>query len=133
PETLALSFDQNLMNLKTFKSGHLQLAGYGQIQYTNIAYPWDGKEDVAYGHTPTHNLQADYRLRFDLDEQLALDHVKLVFHGVESAFYVWLNGHFVGYSTDSFTPSAFDVTNLLKPKDNELVVLVYQFSAGFLA
>lgn len=131
PETLSLSLDQTLNGFQSITvPGHLQLSGYGQIQYTNIAYPWDGKEKVEYGHTPKQNLQADYRLRFDLDEQLALDHVKLVFHGVESAFYVWLNGRFVGYSTDSFTPSAFDVTDLLQPKGNELVVLVYQFSSG---
>lgn len=110
--------------------GHLQLQGYGQIQYTNTAYPWDGKEIVPYGKTPKENLHARYALDFDVDEALARDHVELVFHGVESAFYVWLNGTFIGYSTDSFTPSAFDVTGLLKDKDNRLSVLVYQFSSG---
>lgn len=131
PETLHLSLDLNSAEFRPVEvPGHLQLAGYGQIQYTNTAYPWDGKEEVAYGEVPLHNLQADYRLRFDLDDKLPREHVSLVFNGVESAFYVWLNGRFVGYSTDSFTPSAFDVTDLLKPKANELVVLVYQFSSG---
>ncbi len=109
---------------------HLQLNGFGQIHYTNIAYPWDGKEEVAYGKTPSENLQAEYVLEFDLDPELEQEDVRLVFKGVESAFYVWLNGRFVGYSTDSFSPSSFDVTNLIRPKDNQLVVLVYQFSAG---
>lgn len=110
--------------------GHLQMQGHGQIQYTNTAYPWDGRFDVAYGDTPAENLKAEYVLDFDLDENLADEEIQLVFHGVESAFYVWLNGEFVGYSTDSFTPSAFDVTRLLKEKDNRLAVLVYQFSSG---
>lgn len=108
----------------------LQLNGFGQIHYTNIAYPWDGKEEVAYGKTPSENLQAEYVLEFDLDPSLEKDDVRLVFKGVESAFYVWLNGRFVGYSTDSFTPASFDVTDLVREKDNQLVVLVYQFSSG---
>lgn len=109
---------------------HLQLAGYGQIQYTNTAYPWDGKEDVKQGTAPQNNLQAIYRHSFDLDPKLERENIQLVFEGVESAFYVWLNGEFVGYSTDSFTPSAFDVTGLVKEKGNELRVAVYQFHAG---
>lgn len=109
---------------------HLQLNGFGQIHYTNIAYPWDGKEEVAYGKTPSENLQAEYVLEFDLNPRLEKEDIRLVFKGVESAFYVWLNGRFVGYSTDSFTPASFDVTNLIAEKDNQLVVLVYQFSSG---
>lgn len=109
---------------------HLQLCGYGMNQYTNTAYPWDGKEAVAYGRTPSKNLTARYVLDFDVDPKLVRDHVRLVFHGVESAFYVWLNGEFVGYSTDSFTPSAFDVTDLLKDSNNRLSVLVFQYSSG---
>lgn len=109
---------------------HLQLSGHGQIQYTNTAYPWDGKEELIYGQAPRENLQAQYILDFDLDPDLETEEVKLVFHGVESAFYVWLNGTFVGYSTDSFTPSAFDITNLLHETNNRLAVLVYQFSSG---
>lgn len=109
---------------------HLQLHGHGQIQYTNTAYPWDGIEEVPYGKTPAHNLHAQYVLDFDLDPDLESENVQLVFDGVESAFYVWLNGSFVGYSTDSFTPAAFDVTSLLKEKDNRLCVLVFQFSSG---
>ncbi len=109
---------------------HLQLNGHGQIQYTNTAYPWDGKNELLYGQTPRENLQAQYILDFDLDPDLETEEVKLVFHGVESAFYVWLNGTFVGYSTDSFTPAAFDVTDLLHETKNRLAVLVYQFSSG---
>ena len=48
------------------------------------------------------------------------------FQGVESAFYVWLNGEFVGYSEDSFTPSDFDLTPYLTEGENKLAVEVYQ-------
>lgn len=109
--------------------GHLQLQGFGQIQYTNTAYPWYGHEDLAYGNVPLNNFQADYRLEFELDPDLLVDQVKLVFQGVESAFYVWLNGQFVGYSTDSFSTSAFDVTDLLSEGKNQLAVQVYQFAS----
>lgn len=109
---------------------HLQRNGYGQIQYTNTAYPWDGKEDLAYGQIPSDTLQAQYVLDFDLDPDLETENVRLRFEGAESAIYVWLNGLFVGYSTDSFTTVSFEVTDLVKEKDNRLVVLLFQYSAG---
>lgn len=110
--------------------GHLQLAGFGQIQYSNTAYPWDGREEAEQGKTPEKNMQAIYRRQFDLDPRLERENIQLVFEGAESAIYVWLNGEFVGYSTDSFTPSVFDITDLVQQKDNELTVALYQFSAG---
>ncbi|MCZ4152171.1 hypothetical protein BZG21_48185, partial [Escherichia coli] len=56
--------------------------------------------------------------------------VYISFQGVESAFYVWLNGHFVGYGEDSFTPSDFDLTPFLQEGENKLAVEVYQRSTG---
>jgi beta-galactosidase len=110
--------------------GHLQMQGYGKMQYTNTAYPWDGNENLKYGQTPENNLNARYVCRFDADGFENVPQAVLTFHGVESAFYVWLNGTFVGYAEDGFTPSSFDVTGLLKEKDNMLSVQVFQFSSG---
>lgn len=132
--TLSESFVLNSTDVSDFDDvlvpAHFQTQGYGKNQYTNTAYPWDGQEEVPYGKVWSRNPHMRYVLDFDLDETLAREQVDLVFHGVESAFYVWLNGEFVGYSTDSFTPSAFDVTSLLKEKGNRLAVLVFQFSSG---
>ena len=54
----------------------------------------------------------------------------LVFEGVESAFYVWINGGYVGYSEDSFTPDEFDITNFIKKGENTISVEVYRWSDG---
>ena len=110
---------------------HLQLQGFGTIQYTDTAYPWDGRENVSVGQVPENNLTAYYRRKFKVDPKLVRDRVCLVFHGLESAGYIWLNGQFVGYTTDSFTPSAFDVTDLLDFEgENELCVQVATYSSG---
>ena len=49
---------------------------------------------------------------------------------MEAAFYVWLNGSFVGYSEDSFTPAEFDITPFIKDKKNKLAVEVYKRCSG---
>lgn len=111
--------------------GHLQLQGFGTIQYTNTAYPWDGKEEVAYGSIPSdYNPSAQYITDFELSRCMEGKDIILTFHGVESAFYVWVNGKFAGYSEDSFTPASFDITSLVKPGTNRLAVQVHQFSSG---
>src|SRR5699024_12724148 len=52
------------------------------------------------------------------------------FRGVETAFYVWLNGEFIGYSEDSFTPADFELTSFVQEGANKLAVEVYQRSTG---
>ena len=54
--------------------------------------------------------------KFDLDKELCGKRVRLFFEGVEQAMYVWLNGEFIGYAEDSFTPSEFDLTPYMKGK-----------------
>lgn len=56
--------------------------------------------------------------------------VYISFQGVESAFYIWLNGEFVGYSEDSFTPAEFDLSPYIREGENKLAVEVYQRSTG---
>ena len=111
--------------------GHIQLQGLGQIQYSDVAYPWDGKENLKYGQIPQKfNPTVSLVRTFTLDKDLEGMDIQLMFRGVESAFACWLNGTFVGYSEDSFTPAAFDITSLLREGENTLAVQVFQFSSG---
>ena len=91
--------------------GHIELQGYGQIQYTNTLYPWDGRAAL---RPPQINWDDDpvgsYVKEFDLDEDLRGQRVCVSFQGVEQAMYLWCNGRFVGYAEDTFTPSEFDLT-----------------------
>ncbi|MBO1514041.1 glycoside hydrolase family 2 TIM barrel-domain containing protein [Metabacillus bambusae] len=111
--------------------GHIQLQGYGKPQYVNTMYPWDGINDIRPPEIPTdHNPVGSYVKYFHVPENMLERPVYVSFQGVESAFYVWLNGKFVGYSEDSFTPAEFDLTPFLQEGENKLAVEVYQRSTG---
>ncbi|WIK64711.1 glycoside hydrolase family 2 TIM barrel-domain containing protein [Gleimia hominis] len=112
--------------------GHIQTQGYDQSQYTNKQYPWDGLFDVNPPQVPTEsNPTACYVKDFDLDSQVGPgERVTITFEGAESALAVWLNGQYVGYSEDSFSPSEFDVTELVKPRGNRVAVQVFKWCSG---
>ncbi|MGN0976733.1 MAG: glycoside hydrolase family 2 TIM barrel-domain containing protein [Faecousia sp.] len=111
--------------------GHMELQGYGQIQYINTLYPWDGHAELRPPEIDwDHTAVGSYVRRFDLEPGLLSNSVCVSFQGVERAFYVWCNGHFVGYSEDSFTPSEFDLTPYIREKDNRLCVEVFQHSSA---
>jgi len=111
---------------------HIQLHGYDSPQYVNVQYPWDGREQVEPGQVPTlFNPVASYVRDFTLDHPLAEgETVSVVFEGAESAIAIWCNGEYVGYATDSFTPSEFDLTALLVPGENRLAAQVIKWSSG---
>ncbi|WP_429922846.1 glycoside hydrolase family 2 TIM barrel-domain containing protein [Agrobacterium vitis] len=110
--------------------GAMQLQGHGRPQYVNTQYPWDGHEALALGQAAEANRVGCYARTFQLDPALAGQRIILTFEGVETAFYVWLNGRFIGYAEDSFTPSRFDITDALIDGDNLLAVEVYHRSSG---
>ncbi|PWU02347.1 MAG: beta-galactosidase [Bacteroidetes bacterium] len=111
--------------------GHIQLQGYGKPQYVNTMYPWDGHNEIRPPEIPTdHNPVGSYVKTFNLPENMQAKPVYISFQGVESAFFVWLNGQFIGYSEDSFTPAEFDVTPYILEGKNKLAVEVYQRSTG---
>ena len=112
--------------------GHIQLQGYGHPQYTNVQYPWDGHEAVVPGQVPTRfNPVATYARTFvPATPPASGERISVVFHGAESAVAVWLNGAYVGYAADSFTPSAFDLTPHLVNGENLLVAQVFRFTSG---
>ena len=111
--------------------GHIQLQGYDRPQYVNTQYPWEGHEQLVPPQIPKkRNPVGSYVKFFNVDEQLLGKETYISFQGVETAFYVWLNGEFVGYSEDSFTPSEFNITPYLKEKGNKLAVEVYRYSTA---
>lgn len=123
--------------------GHIELAGYDKIHYINNIYPWDGHiyRRPAYSegnHTEWkgafseagYNPVGSYVKEFDLDEGLCGKRIAICFEGVEQAMYLWLNGHFVGYAEDSFTPSEFDLSPFIKEKGNVLAVEVHKRSTA---
>lgn len=110
---------------------HIELQGYGQIQYINTLYPWDGHAELRPPQVdPDYNPVGSYIREFDLDEGLRGKRVCISFQGVEQAFYVWMNGEFIGYAEDSFTPSDFDLTPYIRDKENRLCVEVYKRSSA---
>lgn len=111
--------------------GHIQLQGYDKCQYINTMYPWDGHDELRPPHiSKNYNPVGSYVKYFAIKEELKNKKTFISFQGVETAFYVWLNGEFVGYSEDSFTPSEFDITEYLKEEENKLAVEVYKRSSA---
>lgn len=111
--------------------GHIQTQGYDKRHYINTMYPWDGHKELRPPKVDwEYNPVGSYVKIFDLKEELKGKRVFLSFQGVETAFYVWLNGVFVGYGEDSFTPSEFEITSILKDKENRLAVEVYKRSSA---
>ena len=111
--------------------GHIQLQGYDKPQYVNTQYPWEGHEQLVPPQIPKErNPVGSYVKFFDVDKELLGKKTFISFQGVETAIYVWLNGEFVGYSEDSFTPSEFNITPYLKEKNNKLAVEVYRYSTA---
>ena len=131
---------------KIMVPGHIELAGYDKIRYINTMYPWEGKEyhRGAYSMEATgaekgmfseaeYNPVGSYIKYFDLDKSMCGKRIHICFEGVEEAMYLWLNGQFVGYAEDSFTPSEFDLTPYIKETGNVLAVQVHKMStAAFL-
>ncbi len=107
---------------------HIQMEGYGKPHYTNTTYPWDGHEVIVPGELPQENPVASYVKYFAVPE--GWQDVRISFQGAETALAVWLNGHFVGYSEDSFTPSDFDLTPYVQAGENKLAVQVFRFASG---
>lgn len=123
---------------------HIELAGYDKIHYINTMYPWEGhiyrrpagtgkEKGKGMFSQAEYNPVGSYIRKFDLQDGLRGKRIILSFEGVEQAFYVWVNGEFVGYAEDSFTVSEFDITSYVKEKDNLLAVEVHKRStAAFL-
>ncbi len=111
--------------------GHMETQGYGQIQYINALYPWDGRAELRPPEMDWEDCPVgSYVREFDLDPGLRGKRVCVSFQGAEQAVYVWINGQFVGYAEDSFTPSDFDLSPCVRETGNRLCVEVYKRSSA---
>lgn len=110
---------------------HIQMEGYDIPQYANTQYPWDGREQIWTDEIPTEfNPTASYVKYFTLPKEMVGNPVYISFQGAESGIAVWLNGQFVGYSEDSFTPSEFELTPYIRDGENKLAVNVFKWTSA---
>ncbi len=111
--------------------GHIQMQGYDRPQYVNQQYPWDGLEDVPTGRAPVKfNPIACYVKYFTVPEHFCGKRVFISFQGVESCAAVWLNGVYIGYSSNSFSPCEFELTDAITDGENKLAIRVYKWNCG---
>jgi len=133
--------------------GNWELQGYGYPIYTNVKYPFDmtdpksphiirpggsgyDRDPSVYGlclnppYTPTDNPTGCYRTQFFIPDTWEGREIFINFDGVESAFYLWVNGEKVGYSQDSKLSAEFNITRYIKPGENILAVQVMRWSDG---
>ncbi len=114
-----------------------QMAGYGTPIYSNEVYPFRINPPSVTSTPPQswtsfkeRNSVGSYRRTFTLPENFSKGRVYLRFDGVESAYYVWINGKMIGYSEDTFTAGEYDVTEALQPGENMIAVEVYRWCDG---
>jgi Beta-galactosidase/beta-glucuronidase len=124
--------------------GNWETQGYGEPIYTNVIYPWNYSTDDNTGikpsekmglvpnppYIPSYNPTGCYRKWFTLPEDFDGREISLYFEGVETAYYLWINGEFVGYAEDSKLPSEFDVAKYLVKGENLIALMVVKFAAS---
>ena len=134
----APAFDDSAWKLLPVPS-NWQMHGYGAPGYTNQTYPFAKAPPSVMGVPPqqfsnfpveNRNQVGSYRHKFTIPENWKNRHTFIVFGGVDSAFYLWINGKMVGYSQDSRTPAEFDISPYLQEGENLLAAEVYQNSDG---
>lgn len=110
---------------------HIQMEGYDVPIYTNTTYPWEADESIKPGEVPEiFNPVASYVKYFTIPEDMKNKRVCISFQGVESGFALWLNGHYVGYSEDTFDPSDFELTDYIIEGENKLAVRVWKWTSS---
>jgi beta-galactosidase len=145
---LAEAFYENDFNITNWAEipvpSNWELQGYGKPVYTNILYPFrreDGNAhfemEVAEGvyelqapKVPEENLTGCYKREFEVPDYFEGRDIFIEFGGVESCFYLWVNGKFVGYSQDSKINAEFDITEFVHKGVNTVAVQVLRFCAG---
>ena len=116
---------------------NMEMQGYGTPIYTNITYPFKYDPPRVMGAVPANwtlhtepNPVGSYRRYFEIPANWSGKEIFIHFKGVQSAFYLWVNGQRVGYSENSMSPAEFNITHYIKPGKNVLAVEVYKFSDG---
>jgi beta-galactosidase len=122
--------------------GNWEVQGFDKPIYTNIVFPWKLDREAPYTlsanegaarvpnppYVPEENPTGCYRLSFTAPDNFSGRDVWVRFEGVETAFYLWVNGRPAGYSQDSKLPSEFKITSLLKKGENLLALEVIRFA-----
>lgn len=126
------SADHTLPDITVPGVFQLQYPEWDAPQYVNVQYPWDGREpltppQVSESYNPTVTAIRTFELS---PADMACGRVVLTFAGVEAALALYINGQFVGYAEDSFTPHAFDVTAFVHPGSNRLAARVFKRCSG---
>lgn len=112
---------------KTIKvPSNWQLQGHDKPIYCNVKYPFPVNPPLVPNDNPT----GCYRTTFSLTQPQLKQRNHVIFEGVNSAFHLWCNGEWVGYSQDSRLPSEFDLTPFAKEGENQLAVMVIRWSDG---
>lgn len=124
-------FEKTDFSTKNWKTidvpSNWEMRGYGTPIYTNSTYPFFSD----YPHiNHNDNPVGHYVKNINFNPSWADKDIILHFGGVSSAFYVWVNGEFVGYSEDTRLPSEFDITKHLKKGNNKIAVKVYRWADG---
>lgn len=122
--TLAEFDDQNWTQISV--PGNWQLQGFDRPIYTNVKYPFADNPP----YVPEDNPTGVYRTQWVEPERLPGMRTIITFDGVNSAFHLWCNGHWVGYSQDSRLPAEFDLSPYLMDGTNQLTVIVLRWSDG---
>ncbi|MFD1450895.1 beta-galactosidase subunit alpha [Oceanobacillus sojae] len=106
--------------------GNWQMNGYGSMHYSDLWYNFA----IRPPYVPSDNPTGIYKRKFIIEEAWFSQDIILRFHGVDSAFHVWVNGKEVGYSKGARITSEFDITSYLHKGENDITVRVYQWSDG---
>jgi len=116
---------------------NMEMQGYGTPIYTNFIYPFKPNPPMVINPAPADwtvskepNPVGSYRRTFDVPADWDGKEVFIHFNGVQSAFYIWINGEKVGFSENSMSPAEFNITKYIKPGKNQIAVEVYKYSAG---
>ncbi len=111
--------------------GNIETQGYGFPAYINDEYPWNASENLNHGEIPKNESPVgSYVTTFSLKKELIGKRVFISFQGVQTAYRLFVNGKYVSYSEDSFTPSESEITEYLVEGENTLAVEVYKYASG---
>jgi len=124
PQPLSVDEQKTWCNIPV--PANWQLHSFDKPIYCNVKYPFD----VNPPFVPSDNPTGCYRTTFDIDETELNQQTRIIFDGVNSAFYLWCNGQWVGYSQDSRLPAEFDLSLYLKQGQNTIAVMVLRWSDG---
>lgn len=141
PDKRPMDFHQPDFDSSAWKTipvpSNVELQGYGTPIYTNVTYPFKRNPPYVMGEPPQdwttyeeRNPVSSYLRTFTLPDAWKDRHTFITFNGVDSAFYLWINGEKVGYSQDARTPAEFDITKYLREGENTVAVEVYRYSDG---